>query len=183
MGEDHKHPRAGRTTSIPGLGGRTTSIPGLGGRTTSIPRREDRDHHGGRTTSIPGVRRASITHLRHLNFPVCVFVVLVHELLHLVAQVVILGVLLTRRRDGSIYPPLPMPVSTLPPLRLPSLEVPFPKEMGLMSTCAHGWEGMGGRRSKTRGKTSKTSKTLTTPAPFLALSSSWKKFSSSLPSM
>lgn len=57
--------------------------------------------------SIPGVRGASTTHLRHLDFAICVFIVLVHELLHLVTQVVILGVLPARRGDGTIYPTSP----------------------------------------------------------------------------
>lgn len=56
----------------------------------------------GGNVSIPGMCRASTTHLRHLNFAICVFVVLMHELLHLVTQVIVLGVRLARRGDWSV---------------------------------------------------------------------------------
>lgn len=55
----------------------------------------------GGSASLPGGRRAAAAHLRHLDSAVRVFVVLAHELLHLVAQVVTLGFLPARRGDGS----------------------------------------------------------------------------------
>jgi len=69
---------------------------------------------GTRQHPIPGVCRASTAHLRHLDLAVRVFVVLAHELLHLLAQVVFLGVLPARRADGSAQPPPPR--ADVPPI-------------------------------------------------------------------
>lgn len=85
---------------------------------------------------------------------------------------------------GAFNPPHPVPVSPPsltagsrqnPSCPAPRSSVPFPKRADVSLNPS-------GRRE--RGKeAAKPGEALTTPAPFLALSSSWKKFSSSLPSM
>lgn len=66
-----------------------------------------------------------LPHLCHLDFAICIFVILVHELLHLVAQAVPLGVLPAARGVGNIFPipshpsphshPCPHPIPPPPP--------------------------------------------------------------------
>lgn len=44
----------------------------------------------GWNTNNLGFVKSSTTHLCHLDFAICIFVVFVHELLHLVTQIVLL---------------------------------------------------------------------------------------------